>query len=180
MFAWCLAGAVALAVYSGRPNVPAEAPLALVPADEAPSGKQPSDLLPGQKPGNSPSKGMPALKAISWESSFEGAMKKARAQGKPVMIDFYTDWCHWCKVLDKDVYTDKGVITESSNWISVKVNAEKRTDIARAYNVTGFPTIAFIESDGKPIDTIPGFAPMPEFLNLMRTAYSKRAQPSQA
>lgn len=182
MFAWCLSGAVALAVYSGRPTLPAEAStqVALVPADEAPQSNADKLTQPEQPAKQTPSQSGPTLKAIRWESSFESAMKKAKLQGKPVMIDFYTDWCHWCKVLDKDVYTDKGVVAESANWIAVKVNAEKRADIARAYGVTGYPTITFVEGNGKPIDVIPGFAQKDEFLNFMRTAYSKRTPPSRA
>ena len=183
MFAWSLGGAVALAVYSGRPTLSeAATPLTLVPLEESKGSQAPEaeSLQPGSRGSKSDSLAQPkprtrvALKSIRWETSFEGAMKKAKAQGKPVMIDFYTDWCHWCKELDKHVYNDKVVVTESANWVSVKVNADKRPDVAKSYGVTGYPTIAFVLPTGKPITVLPGYAEAPEFAKTMQDAYANR------
>ena len=39
-----------------------------------------------------------------WTTDWDKAMAAARAQKKPVVVDFYTDWCGWCKKLDKETY----------------------------------------------------------------------------
>jgi thiol:disulfide interchange protein len=162
---WSLTAAVALAVYSG---------------DEAPAsatqGVSPSATLkaPQAQAGGTSAQ---SLTAISWQPSFEEAMQRARRENKPVMVDFYTDWCSWCKVLDQKVYPNNDVIAESANWVSVKINAEKRTDLAQQYNVSGFPTIAFLRPDGHPLSIVPGFEPAPDFVNSMRQARS-RYEPS--
>ncbi len=47
---------------------------------------------------------------IKWYENFAKGWAEAKRSGKPMMIDFYTDWCHWCGELDKKVYTDPHVI----------------------------------------------------------------------
>ena len=110
---------------------------------------------------------------IQWRPDFETAMREARSSGKPVMVDFYTDWCGYCKKLDAEVYTDIGVIAESVNFISVKINAEKQSDLAAKYQVSGFPTILWLDANGAPIERLPGYADAPEFLQIMRGARGK-------
>lgn len=157
IFVWAITGAVAVAAISSR-NAPTQ--VTLQPATAAAS--------------------RPAATAIQWEPDFETAMQKAKKEGRPVMVDFYTDWCSACKVLDSDVYTDQQVIGESANWIAVKVNAEQRTDVAQAYGVTGYPTLAFIQGDGKPLSIEVGAPPADMMVQWMRTAYSRFTPPAAA
>lgn len=85
---------------------------------------------------------------IAWQNSLPAALKMAKRTGKPVMIDFYATWCGPCKLLDKEVYTNAGVIKEAKNWISVKIDADKNAALVEKYKVTGFPTLTFIKPDG--------------------------------
>lgn len=110
---------------------------------------------------------------IAWRDDFEAAMKAAKAQNKPVMIDFYTEWCGVCKMMDNQTYTAPEVAAESQKWIAIKVDAEKRPDLAGAYGVTGYPTIVWARPGGEPISILPGFAPPDEFTQMMQTARTK-------
>ncbi len=52
---------------------------------------------------------------------------KLTQQAKPVLIDLYTDWCHWCKVMDKKTYTNQKVINYiSEHFYASKINAETK------------------------------------------------------
>lgn len=113
--------------------------------------------------------------SIRWASSFQAAMSEARATQRPVMVDFYTDWCGWCKKLDAETYTDARVVAQSRGFISVKVNAEREgVQLARQYQVSGYPHIVFMNENGLVLDRIGGYMEGPGFaaaLGNIRSRY---------
>ena len=93
-----------------------------------------------------------AKKEIAWAKNYQEAVETAKKSGKLIMVDFYTDWCGWCKVLDQKTYTDANVIKlADASFVSLKINAEKEgTAQAKRYGVTGFPTILFLDASKLP------------------------------
>ncbi|MDD5073038.1 MAG: thioredoxin family protein [Candidatus Omnitrophica bacterium] len=120
---------------------------------------------------------LPRADAIAWKYNLQDALKAAKSQGKPVMIDFYTDWCGWCKKLDSDTYSDPKVNAASAKFICVKINADKEKDLTNKYGVSGFPTIIFLDSNGKVLQKIPGFLPPAGFLQNMNKILSTTPKP---
>jgi thioredoxin-related protein len=107
------------------------------------------------------------MSKIAWAKSYEAALKKARAGKKLIMIDFYTDWCHFCKKLDAEVYTDPKVIQLSGQLVAVKLHAEREgQDLAQQYAVRGFPTVLYVDAEGTEWGRMPGFLPAPSFLEF--------------
>ena len=101
-----------------------------------------------------------AASEMAWVSDYETARARATASGRLVMIDFYTDWCVWCKRLDQGTFTDEKVIRLAQGVLPVKVNAEKEgRSLAREYAVRGFPTILFVDGQGSLKKTIGGYLP---------------------
>ena len=105
--------------------------------------------------------------AISWEHDLAGALEKAKNEGKPVMADFYTDWCGWCKKLDKDVYEDAGVNRLAEKFICVKVNCELDKGAFAKYGLKGYPTIIFFNAAGGTEETVVGYRTAPVFADIM-------------
>jgi thioredoxin-related protein len=109
----------------------------------------------------------PAVEKIKWAKSLDAALKEAKSSGKLVMADFYTDWCHWCKKLDQDVYADaKFAKLAGEQLVSVKVNAESPSGgkaAAKKYNISSYPNILFLNGDGKVVDRIGGYMPVELF-----------------
>ena len=164
-FVWCLAGAVAIATYSGEePLAPAQYKHAEMPGTDAATA-------PGSMPSTNKTNTL-VPRAIQWDSSFEDAMQRARAQNKPVLIDFYADWCGPCKLMEKNVYPDRQVIAQSQNWITVKVNGEKRPDVMQAYGLSAYPTLVFAHGNGQPVKIIEGYHDVPELVQQMQEAFS--------
>ncbi len=103
---------------------------------------------------------------IHWASSFDNAMQQARAEQKFVMVDFFTSWCGWCRVLDAQTYPDSGVAALAARMVSVKVNAELQPNIAGEYGVHAYPTIVFLNPDGTTRTKIEGFRPPDGFIPI--------------
>lgn len=97
---------------------------------------------------------------ISWLVNDEAAgLARARADGKPVVIDFWGDWCAACKELDHTAWSDPRVREEMKRFVAVKMDnsAERMDDPAQAaavdaamakYGVLGQPTVLFIDPKG--------------------------------
>jgi len=102
---------------------------------------------------------------ISWFHEFEMGQVKAQNLGQDMVVDFYTDWCKWCKIMDDSVFVDPNVIQLSAEMVFAKINAEEDTVTAKKYGVSGYPTIVLMKPDGEEIDRIYGYMPAPEFVN---------------
>jgi len=96
---------------------------------------------------------------------FEDVLAKSKAEGKPVFIDFSTDWCGWCRELEKKVFTQASVAELMKALINVHIDAEKGEgpDLAKRYGVHGFPSLVIVDAQGDEIDRIVGYLPPAEF-----------------
>ncbi len=108
--------------------------------------------------------------SIQWaeETTFDEIIKKADKKNKIIMIDMYTDWCHWCKVLDEQTYPDSNVVEQAyKHLICVKRNGEDKaegTQLVKKYNVNSYPCILFIDTNGEEIERINGYLPPEEYV----------------
>lgn len=122
--------------------------------------------------------------AINW-IDLTKALELAPQTGKLVLIDFYTDWCGWCKRMDKTTYGDSAVMAFIAERVHAsKVNPEKEGEIvllgetytprqfAQGLSVTGYPTTCLViheEGAEKPIVVPrPGYMKPDQLLALLR------------
>jgi thioredoxin-related protein len=122
----------------------------------------------------------PPATEVKWHSFDEG-VALARQENKKILVDVYTDWCVWCKKMDKEVYTN-GMVgqTMTSNFIAVKLSAESQkgvtfegatmseASLAGSMGVTGYPTVVFLDPSAKPITKISGYMEPKEFASVLR------------
>ncbi len=94
------------------------------------------------------------VKWYTWEEAVE-ANKKVP---KKIMVDVYTNWCHWCKVMDKKTFEKKNIADYlNENFYPVKLNAEQKEDILFNDNTfkyvkggrSGVHTLAYSLLDGQ-------------------------------
>jgi thiol:disulfide interchange protein len=111
-----------------------------------------------------------AATEIKWLTSYDAALAAARQDNLPVMVDFYTGWCGWCKKLDAETYVDPQVISASAGFVSLKLDADAERTIATRYGITGFPTILFLDPAGNEIHRVVGYRPPQQFITEMNLA----------
>lgn len=103
---------------------------------------------------------------IDWETTYDSALSKAKKEKKHLLIDVYTDWCGWCKVLDKKVYQNaEAAEFINKSFVCLKSNAEKGDGIkvASRFKVSGFPATIVLNGKGEKIGSISGFLPPEKF-----------------
>lgn len=114
-----------------------------------------------------------AGKEVQWHSSLPDAMKIAKEAKKPLMVDFFSDRCGWCKVLDQKTYSNPEVRACAEKFVSVKVDLGREPLAGTQYRVTGLPTILFMNGAGEVIHSVIGFRPPASFLPEMQKALEK-------
>jgi thioredoxin-related protein len=128
---------------------------------------------------------VPAMRWLPWDEAY----KQAQSQKKMVLIDLYTDWCAWCKKLDKDTFENPNVIAYlDSFFVSTKINPELpgATYPFKGKSYTGkaffskladdqagvYPTLIIIIPSEDPnfdkVYTLPGYFGPRELLTLLK------------
>jgi len=120
---------------------------------------------------------------IAWVRDEKTAVRQSLETGKPLLIDFFAEWCAACKELDVHTWTDPVVAKEvAERFVPLKVDATEATDeneaIQEKYRVPGLPTVLMMacKDDRPPECAIPGegptrvtgFVPPSEMLERLR------------
>jgi thiol:disulfide interchange protein len=108
--------------------------------------------------------------SVRWETDFSSALERARKEDKPVLVNFYADWCVWCKRLESTTFRDGKVASMLQNQmvpISLDVEGDGR-DLSNQYRVDGLPTIIVVDGDGRELGRIPGYMPPAGFLEQIQ------------
>jgi thiol:disulfide interchange protein DsbD len=107
-----------------------------------------------------------------WISSDEEGFQIARLEGKPVVMDFYADWCSACKELDEKSWSDERVVAEISNFIPIKLDLTRNNEVTESYRnryqIVGIPTVIFFSSSGEEIGRFGGFKSPEELLDYLQ------------
>jgi thioredoxin-related protein len=120
-------------------------------------------LSPGAAEASAGAARSPAAGAIHWVESLEEALEVAKKHDELVLVDFYTDWCGWCKKLDRDVFSQDSFKKAASGIVAVKVNAEKHRPLADRFGATSYPRLFFLSSEGHTIDQVRGYLNLDPF-----------------
>lgn len=118
-----------------------------------------------------------ASQSIEWQPYSQERLSSAASANKPIIIDFYADWCIPCKELDKFTFSDPAVIDRAGQFVTLKADLTKNNDPAvqrlkKEYNIRGVPTIVFLNGDGTELEQLrlTGYEPPEQFLERMEKA----------
>jgi thiol:disulfide interchange protein DsbD len=90
---------------------------------------------------------------LTWETSEAIAVAKAKAEKRPLLVDFTAEWCGACKELSKHTFADPRVMAEAAHFVAVKIDATDDEDpqidaVKGKYKVVGLPTVVVFDSEG--------------------------------
>ncbi len=104
------------------------------------------------------------------DKPFEELVKQAATEQKLVMVDAYTDWCGWCKVMDRETFSDT-VVGDYMNpkFVSTKVNMEEGfgINLAGKYRISSYPQYLFFDGEGHLVQKLVGFMESKEFIEKL-------------
>lgn len=104
-----------------------------------------------------------------WPAVLEVAA--AASPPRPVLIDFYAQWCGPCKLMDGFVYNEPEVIAELGDVVTFKVDIDKPeyAELRQRFNITLLPTLVWCDERGREMDRFTGAVSAREFLQIVRT-----------
>jgi thiol-disulfide isomerase/thioredoxin/tetratricopeptide (TPR) repeat protein len=146
------------------PALVAAVAAALIASQASWAGVQPSS--PSQQPPTPANAGAAVHIPFIEGKPFAEVLRRAKAEGKPVMLDVVASWCGPCKIMDKTTFSDLAVVEWSKKTvIPARVDAEKGEGrrISARYQVFSFPTILFLDANGNEIDRLVGGFPSDGF-----------------
>lgn len=115
------------------------------------------------------------------ENDWALALKNAKAQNKLVFLDIYATWCGPCKMLKQYTFSDKAVGDFfDKNFISISVDGEKGVgpDLAKQYQIEGYPTMVVADATGKPVLITAGYIDSKVLMQFVNEALKRNAKAS--
>ncbi|MCB0493110.1 MAG: DUF255 domain-containing protein [Cyclobacteriaceae bacterium] len=127
---------------------------------------------------------------VNW-LTFEEAIEKSKTEKRKIFIDVYTDWCGWCKVMDKNTFSEEKIAKIlNEQFYPVKFNAEQKEDVefsgttfkfvpsgkngyhqlaaALLNNQLSYPTVVFLDEEFRMIQPLAGYQKAPEFHKIIQ------------
>ena len=132
----------------------------------------------------------PEESPVKW-MTFEEALEKSKTEKRKIFIDVYTDWCGWCKVMDKNTFSEPKVARIlNEQFYPVKFDAEQKEDVvfngttfkfvpsgksgyhqlaaALLNNQLSYPTVVFLDEEFRMIQPLAGYQKAPEFHKIIQ------------
>ncbi|MCA9216279.1 MAG: thioredoxin family protein [Planctomycetales bacterium] len=118
---------------------------------------------------------------IQWQTDIDQATALAQQQNKPLLMKVSTDWCGYCKKMQRETFSDATIIRHiNENFVPVYVDGDKHKTLVRQLGVRSFPTTLVVTPQRKVLANITGFRSAQQLSGDLAKVTPRQTQPSAA
>ncbi|HVS35389.1 MAG TPA: thioredoxin family protein [Gemmataceae bacterium] len=120
-----------------------------------------------------------AAQDVEWRTDYGKARREAAQKGLPLVIDFSTENCFWCRQLELRTFTDPAVVALlNQHCIPLHIDAGRNPDLTDKMNIQSFPTLVYASPEGRVLGYQEGFIEAPVFRDQVARAVSAVSTPA--
>lgn len=110
---------------------------------------------------------------IAWETDFEAATQRAKAENKPLMVSFSSHSCGYCRQMAVDVFANQNIVGNSDKFVAVHIQTEDQPQVTADFGVSALPVVSFVKPGGEEVLRVAGYVEAPLFRQAMDEALSR-------
>jgi thioredoxin-related protein len=115
---------------------------------------------------------------VQWRSDYALARKEAAEKNKPLLLDFGTEDCFWCRRLDLDTFRNPAVVSlVNEQFVPLRVDGQKDARLVETLSIRSYPTLVFAGPNGKILGVQEGYADAERIYDLLRRAAAMSSPP---
>jgi thioredoxin-like negative regulator of GroEL len=115
---------------------------------------------------------------VQWRSDYNSARREAADKNRPLVVDFGTANCYWCKRLDAETFRDPTIARlMNERFIALRIDADKEVTLAQMLRIQNYPTIVIAAPDGRILVTREGYMEAAPFLEQLQRALATISNP---
>ena len=93
----------------------------------------------------------------------DDAVTRAQKESKPLLIEFYAEWCSPCQKMEKETFADPKVKAVLQNVVLLKIDTDKEPALSEKFGVVGLPDFRLLTNKGKEFRRLRGFQTANDF-----------------
>jgi thioredoxin-like negative regulator of GroEL len=115
---------------------------------------------------------------VQWRHDYNSARKEAHEKRRPVLLDFGTENCFWCRRLDETTFLNPHVQRIlNEQFIPIKVDAHQNPFLTEVLQIQAFPTLVIAATDGKILHTLQGYLDANQLNDVLQRTLSATSIP---
>ena len=139
-------------------------------AEPAPPPEAASEMVPVQ-----PARPTVAQGQLRFSQDVQQGLAEAGNTGKPLLLFFTAEWCHFCHQMAGEAFTDPQVVGLSERFVCVLIDADNQPGTCQQFHVSAYPTVQFVSPQGILLNRIEGNRPGHQVMMAMQTALQNSA-----